>query len=112
MLDEHVLQEAVRLSGEKTYSAAVNRALRDFVRRIKARRILSLRGSGLWEGDLAEMRGDSSVETGRPSIMVLVDTSAWIEVFRRNEPNSRPYRRFLKNRFSFDPSLHHTVEVV
>ena len=58
VLDEDVLQEATRLSGEKTYSAAVMRALEDFVRRAKARQILELRGSGLWDGDLEEMRGD------------------------------------------------------
>ena len=58
VLDEEVLQEVVRLSGEKTYSAAVMRALEDFVRRAKARQILELRGSGLWEGNLGEMRGD------------------------------------------------------
>ncbi len=56
VLDENLLTEATRLSGEKTYSAAVMRALGDFVRRAKARRILELRGSGLWEGDLAAMR--------------------------------------------------------
>lgn len=58
VLDEHLLEEATRLSGEKTYSAAVQRALRDFVARAKARRILELRGSGAWEGTLAEMRDD------------------------------------------------------
>jgi len=58
VLDEEVLEEATRLSGEKTYSAAVMRALDDFVRRAKARRILELRGSGLWEGDLGAMRRD------------------------------------------------------
>ena len=58
MLNEEVLEEATRLSGEKTYSAAVMRALEDFVRRAKARQILELRGSGLWEGDLGEMRGE------------------------------------------------------
>ncbi|MBW2361135.1 MAG: type II toxin-antitoxin system VapB family antitoxin [Deltaproteobacteria bacterium] len=58
VLDEDTLEEATRLSGEKTYSAAVMRALEDFVRRAKARQILELRGSGLWEGDLPEMRGD------------------------------------------------------
>ncbi len=58
VLDEELLEEATRLSGEKTYSAAVMRALEDFVRRAKARQILELRGSGLWEGDLREMRGD------------------------------------------------------
>jgi Arc/MetJ family transcription regulator len=58
VLDEDLLEEATRLSGEKTYSAAVMRALEDFVRRAKARRILELRGSGSWEGDLDEMRRD------------------------------------------------------
>ncbi len=58
VLDESVLEEATRLSGEKTYSAAVMRALEDFVRRAKARQILELRGSGLWEGDLSDMRRD------------------------------------------------------
>ena len=58
VLDEETLEEATRLSGEKTYSAAVMRALEDFIRRARARQILELRGSGLWEGDIAEMRRD------------------------------------------------------
>ena len=58
VLREDLLEEATRLSGEKTYSRAVERALEDFVRRAKARKILELRGSGAWEGDLAKMRGD------------------------------------------------------
>ena len=61
MLDEHLLQEAQRLGGDRTYSATVNRALEDFVRRVRARRILELRGSGLWQGELSEMRQDSPV---------------------------------------------------
>ncbi len=64
VLDEKLLAEATRLSGEKTYSAAVMLALGDFVRRAKARRILELRGSGLWEGDLAAMRRDSGPKKG------------------------------------------------
>ena len=58
VLDEQLLEEATRLSGEKTYSAAVMRALENFVRRAKARQILDLRGSGLWEGELGVMRRD------------------------------------------------------
>jgi Arc/MetJ family transcription regulator len=58
VLDEKLLEEATRLSAEKTYSGAVQRALADFVRRAHARKILELRGSGLWEGDLADMRRD------------------------------------------------------
>ena len=56
VLDERLLEEAVRLSGERTYSRAVQRALQDFVLRIKARKILELAGSGLWEGDLPRDR--------------------------------------------------------
>jgi len=58
VLCEELLEEVTRLSGEKTYSRAVERALEDYVRRAKARQILELRGSGLWEGDLATMRKD------------------------------------------------------
>ncbi len=58
VLDESILAEAQRLSGERTYSGTVMRALEDFVRPAKARRILELRGSGTWEGDLREMRRD------------------------------------------------------
>ncbi|MCH7913144.1 MAG: type II toxin-antitoxin system VapB family antitoxin, partial [Deltaproteobacteria bacterium] len=53
MLNEQLLEEAVRLSGERTYSATVDRALFDFVQRIKAQRIIELAGSGLWHGDLS-----------------------------------------------------------
>jgi Arc/MetJ family transcription regulator len=59
VLREDLLEEVTRLSGEKTYSRAVERALEDFVHRAKARRILELRGSGLWRGDLAAMRRDT-----------------------------------------------------
>jgi Arc/MetJ family transcription regulator len=66
VLDESLLDEATRLSGERTYSRTVERALRDFVARAKARRILDLAGSGLWKGDLSVVRGDRGVyRTGR-----------------------------------------------
>lgn len=62
VLDADLLAEAKRLSGEKTASAAVMRALGDFVRRSRARGMLALRGCGLWEGDLAVMRRDHAPE--------------------------------------------------
>lgn len=58
VLDTDLLDEATRLSGEKTWSATIHRALEEFVRRARAGRIMELRGSGLWEGDLARMRQD------------------------------------------------------
>jgi Arc/MetJ family transcription regulator len=67
VLDAQLLEEATRLSGEKTFSRTVERALEEFVRRIKARQILSLQGSGLWEGDLGEMRRDAKNSPRRRS---------------------------------------------
>lgn len=61
VLSEHLLEEATRISGERTYSRTVERALEEFIRRAKARRILELTGSGLWEGDLAIGREDRGV---------------------------------------------------
>lgn len=58
VLDGDLLEEATRLSGERTYSRTVERALEEFVRRAKARRILELAGSGLWEGNLRVVRED------------------------------------------------------
>jgi Arc/MetJ family transcription regulator len=59
VLDERLLEELTRVSGERTYSRAVTKAMEDYLRRYRAGRILELAGSGLWEGDLAEMRADS-----------------------------------------------------
>ena len=59
-LREDLLAEATRLSGEKTHSRAVERALEEFVKRAKARRILDLRGTGSWEGNLADTRRDQA----------------------------------------------------
>lgn len=65
VLPEQLLDEARRLSGERTYSRTVERALEEYVRRIKARQILELRGSGLWRGELGAMRGDEPRRGGR-----------------------------------------------
>jgi Arc/MetJ family transcription regulator len=58
VLDERLLEEAVRLSGERTSSRAVERLLEEFVRRMKARHILEFTGTGIWEGNLSDMRDD------------------------------------------------------
>jgi Arc/MetJ family transcription regulator len=63
VLREELLRDAMKISGERTYSGAVERALEDFVNRAKARRILDLAHSGLWEGDLAEVRHDRPPNT-------------------------------------------------
>jgi hypothetical protein len=46
LLDEHLLEELKRLSGERTYSRAVTKAMEDYLRRHRAGRILELAGSG------------------------------------------------------------------
>jgi Arc/MetJ family transcription regulator len=58
VLDGDVLEEARRISGAKTYSETVNKALAEVVRRHKMRSIVEFFGKGLWKGDLAEMRED------------------------------------------------------
>ena len=63
-LDESLLHEALRLSGERIFSGVVNKALNDFVRRIKAGRILELAHPGLWQGDLSVMRNDQHTADG------------------------------------------------
>ena len=61
VLDEELLEETARLSGERTYSRTIERALRDFVRRARARQILELAGSGQWHGDVSVVREDRGI---------------------------------------------------
>ena len=58
LLDEVLLEEATRLCGKRTYSATGDLALSELVRRARAGKILELAGKGLWQGDLARMRGE------------------------------------------------------
>ena len=58
VLDEQLLEDTLKASGARTYSAAVEMAMQAFVRRARARTILSLQGSGLWQGDLSAVRED------------------------------------------------------
>ena len=63
VLDERLLAEAVQVLAAKTYSAAVNTALEEVIRVRKMQSIPRFFGSGIWEGDLAQMREDRP--TGR-----------------------------------------------
>jgi len=58
VLDADMLDQAVRVLGVRTYSAAVNQALAETVRRKKAEGLSRFFGTGLWQGDLREMRQD------------------------------------------------------
>jgi Arc/MetJ family transcription regulator len=67
VLDEKLLEEATRLSAQRTYSKAVDLALQEFVRRARAGKILGLAASGLWEGELSEVRRDARAKPRRRS---------------------------------------------
>lgn len=63
MVDETLLEDAVRLTGERTYSATINRALRELVRvGTLEEGLKKLSGSGWWEGNLEEMRRDRTLD--------------------------------------------------
>ena len=59
VLNAQLLEDTLRVSGERTYSRAVERAMEAFVRHARARRILDLAGSGAWDGDLSVVREDA-----------------------------------------------------
>ena len=48
-LDPRLVEEALRLSGERTKKAAVTRALKEFIARRKQARILKLFGKLEWD---------------------------------------------------------------
>jgi hypothetical protein len=58
VLDEQLLEQATQVLAAKTYSAAVNMALKEVVRMRKIQSIPQFFGSGIWQGDLSEMRED------------------------------------------------------
>ena len=58
VLDERLLAQATQVLAAKTYSAAVNTALEEVIRMRKIQSIPQFFGSGIWDGDLSEMRED------------------------------------------------------
>lgn len=55
-LDDALIDEAMRATGEKTKTAVVHRALRELVRIEGLRRMRDHRGLMSWEGNLDQMR--------------------------------------------------------
>lgn len=60
VLDEELLNEAVRVLGVKTYSATVNLALKEAIRMRRIQGLADHVGKVEWLGDLSDMRADSS----------------------------------------------------
>jgi Arc/MetJ family transcription regulator len=56
VVDENLVQTALKATGLKTRRALIDFALRDLLRRESQKRILELRGQINWEGDLKATR--------------------------------------------------------
>lgn len=55
-LDEKVVNEAMKLTHISTKKEVVDFALRELVKKLKRKKLLSLEGKIEWVGNLAEMR--------------------------------------------------------
>jgi Arc/MetJ family transcription regulator len=55
-IDDDALRGAMGVSRERTKTAVINEALRDFARRRSLRRLLAFEGALHWEGDLDRLR--------------------------------------------------------
>ncbi len=56
VLDEHLIDNGMRLTGLKTQRELIDYALKELVRRKEQKSLLKLRGQFKWEGDLNHMR--------------------------------------------------------
>ncbi len=59
VLDENMLEQTLRLSQKKTYSEAVTIAMKEYIRINEFSKIFEFQGTGIWSGDLSDMRKDS-----------------------------------------------------
>jgi hypothetical protein len=57
MVDEALLEEAKTVLGGKNYSETLELALREAIRVRRVMNIPSYFGTGIWKGDLDQMRG-------------------------------------------------------
>ena len=60
VLDEKILEETLLISQKKTYSDAVMTAMKEYIRISEFSKIFQFQGSGIWTGDLTEMRQDNN----------------------------------------------------
>ena len=57
VIDDQLMEKALKVSGCKTKREAVEEGLRLLVRRNEQQKIRALRGKVRWQGDLEAMRG-------------------------------------------------------
>lgn len=55
-IDDRLMEEALRVSNIKTKKEVVEQALDVYIRLLKQKRILELKGKVKWDGNLDEMR--------------------------------------------------------
>ena len=67
VLDAPLLESAKLELGAKTYSDAVNLALKEVLRVRKIQALPQFFGQGLWHGDLSEMREDRPRRKAQPA---------------------------------------------
>jgi Arc/MetJ family transcription regulator len=58
VLDKHLVDAGLRLTGLKTRRELVDLALRELVRHARQKKLLALKGRIDWDGDLDAMRTD------------------------------------------------------
>ena len=63
-LDEKLVREGMKLFKKKTKKELSDFALREIIRREKAKGVLALEGKIQWEGDLQEMRKGRFADLG------------------------------------------------
>ncbi|MEL7223076.1 MAG: type II toxin-antitoxin system VapB family antitoxin [Bacteroidota bacterium] len=56
VIDDQLMDEALKLSAIRTKREVVDEALRLYVKRLRRLKILALQGKVNWEGNLSEMR--------------------------------------------------------
>lgn len=56
VLDKHLLDAALHVTGIKTRRQLIEHALRELVRHKQQRKLLALKGKIQWEGDLETLR--------------------------------------------------------
>ncbi|MBD2755949.1 type II toxin-antitoxin system VapB family antitoxin [Spirosoma validum] len=60
-IDDGLLQKAMAISHLKTKKAIVELALQEYINMTRRRDLLSLRGKVQWDGDLDQMRTDTTL---------------------------------------------------
>lgn len=58
VIDDQLMDQAIRLSGLKTKKAVIKQALKIYVQLLQQAALRELRGKLRWEGDLDQMRQD------------------------------------------------------